>query len=169
MTAYLYLHQSLVMNIFYPFSFSYSKGESWQNVFPTCTTFDEIALVDGLVQYNPRKRLTAAEVRYIFCIRTHRERKKRYRRRYNRLSDLWASLHTIIQNHYIHLSAPNKFSHTLFFPPVYPTSILTGTRFGLLYTMWQWCSQIYIKNIDRLLIWRIHVYYICIYVIFFNK
>lgn len=43
-------------------SFSHSKGESWQNVFPTCTTANEIALVDGLVQYNPKKRLTAAEV-----------------------------------------------------------------------------------------------------------
>ncbi|XP_055315627.1 cyclin-dependent kinase 20-like [Sitodiplosis mosellana] len=41
--------------------FSHSKGESWQNVFPTCTTANEIALVDGLIQYNPKKRLTAAE------------------------------------------------------------------------------------------------------------
>lgn len=74
MTAYLYLHQSLVMNILFPFSFSYSKGESWQNVFPTCTTFNEIALVDGLVQYNPRKRLTAAEVHILY---THTQRAKK--------------------------------------------------------------------------------------------
>lgn len=62
------------MNALFPFSFSYSKGESWQNVFPTCTTFDEIALVDGLVQYNPRKRLTAAEVHIFF---THKQRAKK--------------------------------------------------------------------------------------------
>lgn len=44
------------------YSFSHSKGECWQNVFPTCTTSTEIALVDGLVKYNPRKRLSATEV-----------------------------------------------------------------------------------------------------------
>lgn len=55
-------HQENNFEMFRVHSFSHSKGESWQNVFPTCTTANEIALVDGLVQYNPKKRLTAAEV-----------------------------------------------------------------------------------------------------------
>lgn len=44
------------------FSFTRSAGDKWENIFPSCTTFDELALVDGLVRYNPRKRLTPAEV-----------------------------------------------------------------------------------------------------------
>lgn len=43
-------------------SFSHSNGSTWENIFPTCTAAEEIALVDGLVKHNPKKRLTAAEV-----------------------------------------------------------------------------------------------------------
>lgn len=43
--------------------FPNSRGERWEDIFPSCTTRDEIGLVDGLVRYNPAKRLTAEEVR----------------------------------------------------------------------------------------------------------
>ncbi|XP_055677209.1 cyclin-dependent kinase 20 [Lutzomyia longipalpis] len=39
-------------------SFPHSKGEKWESIFPSCTTPQEISLVDNLVTYNPRKRLT---------------------------------------------------------------------------------------------------------------
>lgn len=42
--------------------FPNSKREEWVNIFPSFTTREEIGLVDGLVKYNPKKRLTAAEV-----------------------------------------------------------------------------------------------------------
>ncbi|XP_058121488.1 cyclin-dependent kinase 20 [Anopheles ziemanni] len=41
--------------------FPNSRGERWEDIFPSCTTRDEIGLVDGLVRYNPAKRLTAEE------------------------------------------------------------------------------------------------------------
>lgn len=43
-------------------SFPSTKGGKWENIFPTCTTKNEIGLVDGLVKYNPEKRYKAAEV-----------------------------------------------------------------------------------------------------------
>lgn len=42
--------------------FPNSKREEWEKIFPSFTTKDEIGLVDGLVKYNPRQRLSAAEV-----------------------------------------------------------------------------------------------------------
>jgi hypothetical protein len=42
--------------------FPNSKREEWEKIFPSFTTKEEIGLVDGLVKYNPRQRLTAAEV-----------------------------------------------------------------------------------------------------------
>lgn len=39
-----------------------SKREEWEKIFPSFTTREEIGLVDGLVKYNPKQRLTAAEV-----------------------------------------------------------------------------------------------------------
>ena len=41
--------------------FPISRGELWENIFPSCTTKEEIGLVDALVTYNPRRRLTASE------------------------------------------------------------------------------------------------------------
>lgn len=43
-------------------SFSHSDGDQWENIFPSFTTYNELALVDGLIRYNPKKRLTAKEV-----------------------------------------------------------------------------------------------------------
>jgi hypothetical protein len=42
--------------------FPNSKREEWEKIFPSFTTREEIGLVDGLVKYNPKQRLTAAEV-----------------------------------------------------------------------------------------------------------
>ncbi|CAO1427425.1 unnamed protein product [Diamesa serratosioi] len=42
--------------------FPNTRREEWINIFPSFTTKDELRLVDGLVVYNPYKRLTAAEV-----------------------------------------------------------------------------------------------------------
>ena len=42
--------------------FPSSKREEWENIFPSFTTRSEIGLVDGLVKYNPKQRLSAAEV-----------------------------------------------------------------------------------------------------------
>lgn len=42
--------------------FPNAKGERWEDIFPSCTTKCEIGLVDGLVRYNPSRRLTAEEV-----------------------------------------------------------------------------------------------------------
>lgn len=42
--------------------FPNSKREEWEKIFPSFTTKEEIGLVDGLVKYNPKQRLTAAEV-----------------------------------------------------------------------------------------------------------
>lgn len=42
--------------------FPNSKREEWENIFPSFTTKEEIGLVDGLVKYNPKQRLSAAEV-----------------------------------------------------------------------------------------------------------
>ncbi|XP_063707441.1 cyclin-dependent kinase 20 [Culicoides brevitarsis] len=46
---------------YHKISFPYSKGEPWENMFPTPTMREEIELVDALIQYNPKKRLTANE------------------------------------------------------------------------------------------------------------
>lgn len=54
----------LIYFVFF-FSFPHSKGQNWENIFPTCTTTDEISLVDGLVKYNPKKRLSAIQVRLL--------------------------------------------------------------------------------------------------------
>lgn len=42
--------------------FPNSKKEEWEKIFPSFTTKGEIGLVDSLVKYNPKQRLTAAEV-----------------------------------------------------------------------------------------------------------
>jgi cell cycle related kinase len=42
--------------------FPNSKREEWENIFPSFTTREEIGLVDSLVKYNPKQRLTAKEV-----------------------------------------------------------------------------------------------------------
>uniref|UniRef100_A0A336MKW1 Cyclin-dependent kinase 20 n=1 Tax=Culicoides sonorensis TaxID=179676 RepID=A0A336MKW1_CULSO len=39
--------------------FPYSKGDVWENLFPSPTIREEIKLVDALIKYNPKKRLTA--------------------------------------------------------------------------------------------------------------
>ncbi|ETN66332.1 cell division protein kinase 7, partial [Anopheles darlingi] len=41
--------------------FPNARGERWEDIFPSCTTRDELGLVDALVRYNPAKRLTAEE------------------------------------------------------------------------------------------------------------
>lgn len=41
--------------------FPESKGQRWEDLFPTLTSIDEISLVNELVVYNPIKRLTASE------------------------------------------------------------------------------------------------------------
>lgn len=42
--------------------FPNSRREEWEKIFPSFTTKEEIGLVDGLVKYNPKQRLSAAEV-----------------------------------------------------------------------------------------------------------
>uniref|UniRef100_A0A182FAK0 Cyclin-dependent kinase 20 n=1 Tax=Anopheles albimanus TaxID=7167 RepID=A0A182FAK0_ANOAL len=42
--------------------FPSARGERWEDIFPSCTTRDELGLVDALVRYNPAKRHTAEEV-----------------------------------------------------------------------------------------------------------
>lgn len=42
--------------------FPNSKQEEWEKIFPSFTTKEEIGLVDGLVKYNPKQRLSATEV-----------------------------------------------------------------------------------------------------------
>lgn len=42
--------------------FPNSKREEWIDIFPSFTTKEEIGLVDALVKYNPKQRLTAAQV-----------------------------------------------------------------------------------------------------------
>ncbi|CRL05800.1 CLUMA_CG018828, isoform A [Clunio marinus] len=42
-------------------SFPNSKREEWVKIFPSFTTKEEIRLVDDLVKYNPKHRLTASE------------------------------------------------------------------------------------------------------------
>lgn len=62
--------EKLLMEKFIIFSninnnrFPNSKREEWVNIFPSFTTREEIGLVDGLVKYNPKKRMTASEVSY---------------------------------------------------------------------------------------------------------
>lgn len=46
--------------------FPNSKREEWEKIFPSFTTKEEISLVDGLVKYNPKQRLTASEVSAIY-------------------------------------------------------------------------------------------------------
>lgn len=52
----------ILFNYFFLKRFPDSKGERWENLFPTVTSVDEISLVNELVVYNPIKRLTASEV-----------------------------------------------------------------------------------------------------------
>lgn len=42
--------------------FPETKREKWENIFPICTSREEIDLVDKLVVYNPSMRLTANQV-----------------------------------------------------------------------------------------------------------
>lgn len=41
--------------------FPESRGSRWERLFPSNTTRNEISLVDSLVKYNPKARLTASE------------------------------------------------------------------------------------------------------------
>ncbi|XP_055384946.1 cyclin-dependent kinase 20 isoform X2 [Condylostylus longicornis] len=41
--------------------FPYSKGENWENLFPSCTGANEIDLVTKLIRYNPKYRLTGEQ------------------------------------------------------------------------------------------------------------
>lgn len=71
--------QSLIRNSIYRkifYSFSHSNGDKWENIFPTCTTYSELALVDGLVKYNPKKRLTASEVQLCKIQKILKKKKK---------------------------------------------------------------------------------------------
>lgn len=52
---------SLYTNIQF-YRFPYSKGDVWENLFPSPTMREEIKLVDALIKYNPKKRLTANKV-----------------------------------------------------------------------------------------------------------
>lgn len=45
-------------------SFPQTEQEKWENVFPTCTSLEEIDLVDKLIIYNPSNRLSANQVIY---------------------------------------------------------------------------------------------------------
>ncbi|XP_037029321.1 cyclin-dependent kinase 20-like [Bradysia coprophila] len=42
-------------------SFPPTKRKKWESLFPTCTKKDEIGLVDSLIRYDPKKRLSAKE------------------------------------------------------------------------------------------------------------
>lgn len=53
------------------YRFPYSKGDVWENLFPSPTMREEIKLVDALIKYNPKKRLTANKVCHI-CIEMYR-------------------------------------------------------------------------------------------------
>lgn len=48
--------------IFCIYSFPPTKRKKWESIFPSCTKKDEINLVDSLIRYDPKKRLSAQEV-----------------------------------------------------------------------------------------------------------
>lgn len=59
---YFYENLGNIFECKYENRFPETKREKWENIFPTCTSREEIDLVDQLVVYNPSMRLTANQV-----------------------------------------------------------------------------------------------------------
>lgn len=129
---YYYLYHINFMRIHahscaFIYSFPYSKGESWQNIFPACTTTHEIALVDGLVRYNPKKRLTAAEVhRLLYLI--------------GGFSSSFSFPHFFLQNSTATVQIHHKYNL-----PIYPS--YCTPKFFFIHIM---CTSIYYTYIYRI-------------------